>query len=127
MIRKRAILWLSIAIAADGCGSPTPANPEAPARRPPQQACEQARTSLERDGAGGGLMFEESGTAMIERDAWLRLGEAGREQVIERLAVLAGCSSPSPQREVEVVVRSGSGSVLERRLLRPSTDFRSGR
>jgi hypothetical protein len=40
--------------------------------------------------------------------------------------VLAGCSAAAPQREVEVIIRSDAGAVLERRRLRPSTDFRTG-
>jgi hypothetical protein len=102
------------------------AAPERAARRPPEPACERARTTLARQSRDGGVLFEETGAAMVERRDWLKMDEASRDRLIERLAVLAGCAAATPQREVEITIRAETGQVLARRQVVPSTDFRTG-
>lgn len=124
-----ALCLLVLGAALAGCRAGAPAEPDAPeqaVRRPPEPACARARAALDRQSRDATLMFEESGEAMIDRRAWLRLDESGRDQLVERLAVVAGCAAATPQREVEIVIRSDTGDVLARRRVEPSIDFRTG-
>ena len=117
---------LALLVALPACRAEPPAPPEREARRPPEPACDSARASLTRRSRDGTVLFEENGAAMVGREDWIRMSEASRDQLIERLAVLAGCTAATPQREVEIVVRSETGDVLTRRHVVPSTDFRTG-
>ena len=110
------------------CGAEPRQDPrdERPIRRPPEPACERARSTLDRQSRDGGLLYEESGEAMIERGDWLRMDEGSRDRLTERLAVVAGCAAATPRREVEIVIRAETGDVLRRRRVQPSTDFRTG-
>ncbi|WP_162806555.1 hypothetical protein [Sphingosinicella terrae] len=98
---------------------------ERPAVRPPEPACAQARTTLRTDYRDSGLLFEETGEALISRQRWMRMSEGARDALIQPLAVVAACSADTPQREVQVTVRDEAGMVLETRHVRPSTDFRT--
>ena len=55
----------------------------------------------------------------------MRLDQSGRDEIIEKLAVLAACSAEAPQSEVEVTIRDEGGVVLDSRRVEPSTDFRA--
>ncbi len=124
---KRLCRLLAALLLLPSCGAePPPPQDERPIRRPPEPACERARSALDRQGRDGGLLYEQDGTAMIERGDWLRMDEGSRDRLIERLAVVAGCSAATPQREVEIVIRAETGDVLQRRRVVPSTDFRTG-
>ena len=115
-----------IAILLSSCGTEQPAaKPERPARRPPAQACDQARAALDRESRGGDFLFEEGGSAMVDRRTWLRMDRSRQDELIDKLAVLAGCSAATPQRQVEVSIRTETGEVIETRRLPPSTDFRA--
>lgn len=117
---------LPIALLLSSCGTEQPApEPERPARRPPEQACDQARAELNRESRGGEFLFEESGSALVDRTTWLRMDRSRQDDLIEKLAVLAGCTAAAPQREVEVTIRAQTGEVIETRRLPPSTDFRA--
>lgn len=117
---------MPFALLLSSCGMEQPApEPERPARRPPEQACNQARTALDRESRGGDFLFEEAGSAMVERATWLRMDRSRQDDLIAKLAVLAGCSAETPQREVEVTIRADTGEVIETRRLPPSTDFRA--
>ena len=124
-IRAAAATLAALLLA--GCGPEPAPEPERPARRPPEQACEQARAELERQSRGASFLFEESGEAMIEHARWIRLSEAQRDALIQPLATLAACAAPQPVREVEITVRSETGTVILQRRIRPSTDFRAPR
>jgi len=115
-----------VAFVLAACGSDPPPPRERQARRPPQPACEQARATLERQGRDGGILFDPSGEAMIERATWMELGDSGRDRIVETLAVIAACGAETPQREVQVQVRDERGMVLTTRIVEPSTDFRAG-
>ena len=105
---------------------PPAAEPERKAvRRPPEPACDQARSELSRRERGGTFLFEESGEAMTDRRSWMRLDEAGRDDIIRTLAVVAACAAEIPQREIEVTVRDESGIVLKSQRVEPSSDFRA--
>ncbi|HWT11176.1 MAG TPA: hypothetical protein VN231_00310 [Allosphingosinicella sp.] len=124
---RAALVGLAVAATAlAACGSEPVAEPERPVRRPPQPACDQANEALAARSGSGEFLFERSGAAMIGAEDWLRLGRAEQDRLIETLAVVAACSAATPQREVEVTVRSESGMILSSRRVRPSTDFRSG-
>ena len=123
---RAALIPLAMLLWSCGSGEPA-AQPERPARRPPAQACDQARAQLERESRDSRFLFEESGSALVERTMWLRMDRSRRDALIEKLAVLAGCTSATPQREVEVTVRAQTGEVIETRRLPPSTDFRAPR
>ena len=131
MVRRKMGIsaWAALMPAAlliASCGSePPPAEPERPARRPSEQACEQARAQLERQSRSEDFLFEESGSAMVDRTKWLRMDRSRQDDIIEKLAVLAGCSAATAQREVEITIRSETGEVIETRRLPPSTDFRA--
>jgi hypothetical protein len=71
------------------------------------------------------FLFEDSGEAMIDRSAWMRLDQSSRDEVIRALAVVAACGAESPQRHVEVTIRDQSGAVLKSQQIEPSTDFRT--
>jgi hypothetical protein len=72
----------------------------------------------------GTFLFEESGTAMVSARTWAAMSQSGRDRLIETLAVIAGCTAATPQREVEVTIRSETGTILTSRRLRPSRNFR---
>jgi hypothetical protein len=125
-IRTVASAALAIAVLLPSCGTEQPAAaPERPARRPPEQACDQARAELGRESRSGDFLFEESGSAMVDRTTWLRMDRSRQDDLIEKLAVLAGCGAETPVREVEVTIRTETGEVIETRRLPPSTDFRA--
>ena len=126
MRKAVAAALLALPLALPACRAEAPEQPERAARRPPEPACDSARAALTRRSRDGSFLFEEQGAAMVDRQAWLQMDEGSRDQLIERLAVLAGCTAATPQREVEVVVRSETGDVLTRRQVVPSTDFRTG-
>lgn len=108
------------------CRSEPAAPPEPPATRPPEAVCNRARADLEQASATG-LLYEQTGEAMIERTAWLRMEQEQRDRLMERLAELAACSAPSPQRETEVTVRSEAGAVIAQRRINVSTHLRRDR
>jgi hypothetical protein len=116
---------LAAAMLLGGCGSQPAPERERPAQRPLRQACDQARSALERASRNGEFLFEETGEAMIETAVWVRMGRSQQDRLIQRLGVLAGCSAATPQREVEVSIRSETGQKIETRFVEPSTDFRS--
>lgn len=119
-------VFIPVAMLLASCGSEQPvAEPERPARRPPEQACDQARAQLNRESRDGEFLFEESGSALVDRATWLRMNRSRQDDLIEKLAVLAGCTATTPQREVEVTIRTQTGEVIETRRLPPSTDFRA--
>ncbi|WP_129793662.1 hypothetical protein [Sphingosinicella sp. CPCC 101087] len=120
------ILSGALAALAACQADPPPPDPERKsARRPPEPACEQARADLERRGRDGTFLFEDSGEAMTERDAWMRLNESRRDGLIGQLAVVAACSAETPQHEVEITIRDERGVVLTSQRVEPSTDFRA--
>ena len=125
-MRRGIVALPAVALALAACRAEPPPEPEREARRPPEPACERARASLQRRSRDGTFLFEENGTAMIDRNDWLRLDEGGRDRLVERLAVVVGCAAATPQREVEIVIRGETGDVLTRRRVVPSTDFRTG-
>jgi hypothetical protein len=105
---------------------PPAAEPESKAvRRPPEPACDQARAELARKERGGTFLFEESGEAMTDRRSWMNLRDAGRDEIIRTLAVVAACAAELPMREVEVTIRDEGGVVLKSVLVEPSSDFRA--
>ena len=126
MTSNASRMWVMPAyvLALAACGSEPPPPPEAPARRPPEPACAQARTELGQQGRGGRLLFEETGEAMMEHESWIRMSDAQRDALVGRLAVIAACNAPEPVSEVEITIRSESGSVITERRVTPSTDFR---
>lgn len=124
--RLRPLLAALLLLPSCGAEPEPPPRDERPIRRPPEPACERARSTLDRQGRDGSLLYEQDGTAMVERGDWLRMDEGSRDRLIERLAVVAGCAAATPQREVEIVIRAETGHVLQRRWVEPSTDFRTG-
>ena len=103
---------------------PPAAEPERKSvRRPPEPACDQARADLSRREQGGTFLFEESGEAMTDRESWIRLNEAGRDDIIQTLAVVAACAADTPHQEIEVTIRDEAGIVLKSERVEPSSDF----
>ena len=125
---NRPCSLLAALLLLPSCGAePQPApQDERPVRRPPEPACDRARSTLDRQSRDGSLLYEQNGVAMVERGDWLRMDEGSRDRLIERLAVVAGCAAATPQREVEIVIRAETGEVMQRRWVEPSTDFRTG-
>jgi hypothetical protein len=124
--RRFCPLAAMLLMPACGTEPQLPPQDERPVRRPPEPACERARSTLDRQSRDGSLLYEDSGAAMVERGDWLRMDEGSRDRLIERLAVVAGCAAATPLREVEIVIRAENGAVLQRRRVEPSTDFRTG-
>jgi hypothetical protein len=124
LLLRRFLVPVLLCAGSVCCTSEAAPEPEPPATRPPQPACDQARSTLERRSRDGAFLFEESGTAMVSVRDWTSMNQSSRDRLMETLAVIAGCTAASPQREVEVTVRSETGTVLTSRRLRPSRDFR---
>jgi hypothetical protein len=119
--------FAGIAAMLAACQSEPPApEPETKAaRRPPQPACDQARAELARRERRGAFLFEESGEAMTDRSTWMRLDQSSRDELIRTLAVVAACSTETPQHQVEVTIRDQNGAVLKSQQVEPTTDFRA--
>ena len=122
--KAAAAAMAALLVACQG-GTPA-AEPEGKSvRRPPQPACDQARTALTQWERDRGFLFEESGEAMVDRQSWMRLGDSARDEVIETLAVVAACRADVPQADFEISIRDEAGLVLKSTRVAPRTDYRA--
>lgn len=111
-LRHGFVMALVLGVAA--CEA-EPVETAAPAAPPSQAACEQVRLALESEARKTGMLFEDSGTAMIDQARWFRMSEASRTAIFESLALLARCGGDDPPPEVEVTIRNEAGAVIATR------------
>jgi hypothetical protein len=116
-----SLLLLAALTACDGQNAAE--EPKLPVARLPAQTCNQARDGLEKLKESGGLTYTGQGEATLDEEAWMRLDEGGREQLVQLVAYDAACKAPVPPAEQNATVRSEAGRVLSQRVVETSADL----
>ena len=104
-------------------GQDQAAEPKLPVARLPAQTCNQARDGLEKLKESGGLTYTGQGEATLDEEAWMRLDEGAREQLVQLVAYDAACKAPVPPAEQSATVRNEAGRVLSQRVVETSADL----
>jgi hypothetical protein len=94
----------------------------APARLP-AQVCTQARDGLEKLKESGGFTYTGQGEATLDEEAWLRLDERARNELVKLVAYDAACKAPTPRAEQDAIVRNELGRVLMQQVVETSADL----
>ena len=115
------LLLLATLAACDGQHAAE--EPKLPVARLPAQTCNQARDGLEKLKESGGLTYNGGGEATLEEEAWMRLDERAREQLVQLVAYDAACKAPVPPAEQSATVRNEAGRVLSQRVVETSADL----
>jgi hypothetical protein len=109
------------------CGSQNVAQePNLPVARLPAQTCNQAKGGLEKLKESGGLTYTGQGEATLDEEAWMRLDEGAREQLVQLVAYDAACKAPVPPAEQSATVRNEAGRVLSQRVVETSATLPGG-
>jgi hypothetical protein len=96
--------------------------PKLPVARLPPQVCSQAQGGLEKLKESGGLTYNGQGEATLEEEAWMRLDQGAREQLVQLVAYDAACKAAVPPAEQSATVRNEAGRVLSQRVVETSAD-----
>jgi len=121
-IRHLSALFLLASLGA--CDGQTAAEePELPVARLPAQTCNQARDGLEKLKESGGLTYNGQGEATLDEEAWMRLDQRARDQLVQLVAYDAACKAAVPPAEQSATVRNESGRVLSQRVVETSADL----
>ena len=91
--------------------------------KPPKEVCAQVTKAMERLTTDGGMEADGQAGATMMEEAWLRLDQKGRDQVMQVLAFDAACRAPEASREQMVRVRSEYGRVMAEQIVETSADF----
>lgn len=124
MMKTRVAIGAAALLALGACEEqPDPlAGAQAPVK-PPQEVCGQVAKALEKLTTDGGVEADRQGGATMMEEAWLRLDQKGRDQVMQVLAFDAACRAPEASREQMVRVRSEYGRVMAEQLVQTSADL----
>jgi hypothetical protein len=107
-----------------GCdGQNAAEEPKLPVARLPAQTCSQAQDGLEKLKESGGLTFNGQGEATLEEEAWMRLDERARDQLVQLVAYDAACKAAVPPAEQSATVRNEAGRVLSQRVVETSANL----
>ena len=121
-IRHLSPLLLLASVAA--CDTQfTAEEPKLAVTRLPEQVCNQARDGLEKLKESGGLTYNGQGEATLDEEAWMRLDERSRDQLVQLVAYDAACKAASPPGEQSATVRNEAGRVLSQRVVETSADL----
>ena len=121
-IRSFSPLLLLAALAACD-GQNAAEEPKLPVARLPAQTCNLAQAGLEKLKESGGLTYTGEGEATLEEEAWMRLDERAREQLVQLVAYDAACKAAVPPAEQSAIVRNEAGRVLSQRVVDTSADL----
>ena len=94
--------------------------PKLPVARLPAQTCNQAQAGLEKLKESGGLTYTGQGEATLDEEAWMRLDERAREELVQLVAYDAACKAAVPPAEQSATVRNEAGRVLSQRVVETS-------
>ena len=97
--------------------------PKLPVARLPAQTCNQAQAGLEKLKQSGGLTYNGQGEATLDEEAWMRLDERAREQLMQLVAYDAACKAAVPPAEQSATVRNEAGRVLSQRVVETSANL----
>ena len=119
--RYSPLLLLASLAACDGQNAME--EPKLPVARLPAQTCNQAQVGLEKLKGSGGLTYDGQGEATLDEEAWMRLDERAREQLVQLVAYDAACKAKVPPAEQSATVRNEVGRVLSQRVVETSANL----
>ncbi|MDP8913404.1 MAG: hypothetical protein M3N39_07490 [Pseudomonadota bacterium] len=123
-MKIRRLSPLLLLASLGGCdGQYKAEEPKLPVARLPAQVCNQAQGGLEKLKESGGLTYNGQGEATLEEEAWMRLDEGAREQLVQLVAYDAACKAAVPPAEQSATVRNEAGRVLSQRVVETSADL----
>ena len=93
-----------------------------PLARVPEQVCRQAVDGLEQLKQSGGFVLNTAGEATLDEQAWLRMDERQRAQLVQLVAYDAACKGAEPVKEQNAVIRSEYGRVLTEQVVEIAAD-----
>lgn len=97
--------------------------PKLAVARLPEQVCNQAQGELEKLKESGGLTYTGQGEATLDEEAWMRLDERSRDQLVQLVAYDAACKAAVPPAEQSATVRNEAGRVLSQRVVETSANL----
>jgi hypothetical protein len=120
-MKKRHLSPFLLLASLAACGGQNAAEePNLPVARLPAQTCNQAKSGLEKLKESGGLTYTGGGEATMDEEAWMRLDEGAREQLVQLVAYDTACKAAVPPAEQSATVRNEAGRVLSQRVVETS-------
>ena len=103
------------------CEAEVPSVPAQAVPIPPAM-CTKISEGLEKLRSEGAVTLDGKGQATVEQQAWLAMGDGGRDQFVKMLGYDAACASGGAGKEQMVVVRGETGVVLREQAVQTQVD-----
>jgi hypothetical protein len=89
----------------------------------PQSMCDEAEAAVKQLTQSGAVILSSPLEAAMAQESWLALPEDQRESLTRAMGMAATCAGGVPKLEQEVTIRSETGMVLTRRVVRTSVSL----